>query len=158
LDWPDVSDRFVAEHNFCYETAFPAFQVRLAQEAPMAKPFREFSPECAPDAHSQVDELDFPFIAAEAKSNAVAYPVVAEKAEWSEGITLYDRQHFLTYARLLSAEREEVDWWDGVREILLQDPDKDPRRARICWESHLERARWIATEGVQQGVARARVH
>jgi hypothetical protein len=155
LDWPDVCDRFVADHNFCHKTAFPAFQVQLAQEAPMAKPFREFSPECAPDAHSQVDELDSACIAAEAKSNAVAYPVIAEKAEWSEVITLYDRQHFLTYARLLSAERDELDWRDGVREILLQDPNKDPRQARVCWESHLERARWIATTGLQQAVARA---
>ena len=84
------------------------------------------------------------------------YPVVAERAEWSEIITLYDRQHIVTYARLLDAERDNVDWRDGVREILLQDPEKDPRGARVCWESHLERARWIATVGFQQAVDRAR--
>jgi hypothetical protein len=92
---------------------------------------------------------------ADQKSAAVCYPVVAEKAEWSKVITLYDRQHFLTYAMLLSAERDKVDWRDGVREILLQDPEKDPRQASICWESHLERARWISTTGLQQAVARA---
>jgi len=121
----------------------------------MARPIRELSTEHAPDAHSQSDELDPACIAAEVEPNAVAYPVVAEKAEWSEVITLYDRQHFMTYARLLSAEREGINWRDGVREILRQDPDKDPRQARICWESHLERARWIATEGLQLAVARA---
>ncbi len=121
----------------------------------MAKPFRELSSESMLAAQGQVDELDPACIAAEAKLNTVAYPVIAEKAEWSEVITLYDRQHFMTYARLLSAEREGINWRDGVREILRQDPDKDPRQARICWESHLERARWIATEGLQLAVARA---
>jgi hypothetical protein len=122
----------------------------------MAISIRELSPERTPAGQGQVDELDPASIAAEAEPKAVAYPVVVERAEWSEVITLYDRQHFLTYALLLSAEREEIDWRDGVRKILRQDPDKDPRQARICWESHLERARWIATEGVQQAVARAR--
>lgn len=84
------------------------------------------------------------------------FPEVAERAEWAEIITLYDRQHILTYARLLDAERDNVDWRDGVREILRQDPDKDPRAAQICWESHLERARWISTVGFQQAVDQAR--
>ncbi len=121
----------------------------------MAKPIREFSAEYALDAQSKSDQLDLACVAAETEPNAVAYPFVAEKVEWSDVISLYDRQHFVTYARLLTAEREEMDWRDGVREILRHDPDKDPRQAWICWESHLERARWIATEGVKQAVARA---
>jgi hypothetical protein len=64
----------------------------------------------------------------------------------------------VTYARLLTAEREGVDWRDGVREILLQDPDRDTKQARICWESHLERARWISTEGFRLAVERANAH
>jgi hypothetical protein len=106
-------------------------------------------------ADSQIDDVDPACTAPEAAPTVVAYPVIADCAEWSEVITLYDRQHFLTYARLLSAERDNVDWRDGVREILLQDPIKDPRQARICWESHLERAHWIETVGLQQAVARA---
>ena len=98
---------------------------------------------------------DFAVPPADQMQAAVCYPVIAERAEWSEVITLYDRQHFLTYARLLDAERDKVDWRDGVREILLRDPDKNPRQARICWESHLERAKWIATTGLQQAVAEA---
>ncbi len=121
----------------------------------MAKPFKEFWPECTAAAQTDVDELDPACNAVETQPNATAYPVVAEKAEWSEVITHYDRQHFLTYARLLDAERDEVDWRDAVREILLRDPDKDPIKARICWESHLERARWISTTGYSQAVARA---
>ena len=92
------------------------------------------------------------------QSAAAVYPTVAEQAEWSETITFYDRQHFVTYARLLTAERERVDWRDGVRDILRQDPDLDPKQARICWESHLERARWISTEGFRLAVERAKAH
>jgi hypothetical protein len=86
------------------------------------------------------------------------YPAIAERAEWSEVITFYDRQHIVTYARLLTAEREGVDWRDGVREILRQDPDRDPKQARICWESHLERARWISTEGFRLAIEQAKAH
>ena len=90
--------------------------------------------------------------------SATVYPAIAERAEWSEVITFYDRQHIVTYARLLTAERERVDWRDGVREILLQDTDRDPKQARICWESHLERARWISTEGFRLAAERAKAH
>jgi hypothetical protein len=89
---------------------------------------------------------------------ATTYPAIAEQAEWSESITYYDRQHIVTYARLLTAEREGLDWQDAVREILLQDPRRNPKEARICWESHLERARWISTEGIRLAVERANAH
>jgi hypothetical protein len=121
----------------------------------MAKPNGEFSADCGPIADTEVGELDRAMDNVGTEPPAVAYPVIADRAEWSEVITHYDRQHFLTYARLLSAEQDEVDWRQGVREILLQDPDKDPRQARICWESHLERARWIVREGVRQAVGSA---
>jgi hypothetical protein len=121
----------------------------------MAKSNGDFSADCGPIAGSEIDGLDRTFDSAGVEPAAVAYPVIADRAEWSEVITHYDRQHFLTYARLLSAEQDEVDWRQGVRGILRQDPDKDPRQARICWESHLERARWIVTEGVRQAVGSA---
>jgi hypothetical protein len=91
-------------------------------------------------------------------SSATVYPAIAERAEWSEVITFYDRQHIITYARLLTAEREGVDWRDGVRDILRQDPDRDPKQALICWESHLERARWISTEGFRLAAERTKAH
>ncbi len=102
------------------------------------------------------EDVGTPLHLGESQSITPRYPVVAERAEWSEVITLYDRQHFLTYARLLSAERDKLDWRDGVRRILQQDPDRDARAARICWESHLERARWIETVGFQQAIDQAR--
>lgn len=57
--------------------------------------------------------------------------------------TRYDQQHFLTYARLLSAERAGADWREAASSILLCDVDRDPDGARECWESHLARAHWV---------------
>ncbi len=124
----------------------------------MDKHIRALARDDDPAAEKQAEGGSETFRAPEVNSNSVAYPAVAERAEWSDVITLYDRQHFLTYARLLDAERDKVDWREGVREILLQDPDRHPERAWICWETHLERAKWIATTGFQQAVARASAH
>lgn len=77
-------------------------------------------------------------------------PRVADTVISSDQITLYDQQHFITYARLLDAEAEDADWRDVARIVLLQDPDKEPERARQCWQAHLDRAKWIATTGYRQ--------
>lgn len=80
---------------------------------------------------------------------------VADIVENSDEITLYDRQHFLTYARLLDAEAGGADWRELARGILLIDPDREPARARRCAENHLARARWIATTGVRTVIQQA---
>ena len=122
----------------------------------MNKPSKDSSLLDGPAADALTDDVEPSGSPDREPRSTPCYPVVAERAEWSKTITLYDRQHFLTYARLLDAERDEVEWRDGVREILRQDPEADPRQAKICWESHLERARWIATVGFQEAVERAR--
>ena len=86
------------------------------------------------------------------------YPVIADTVTWSEVITRYDLEHSITYARLLDAERADADWRETVRIILLRDPDKEPEPAWLCWETHLARAKWIATVGFQQAIARANAH
>lgn len=58
-------------------------------------------------------------------------------------ITGYDREHFLTYARLIDAERAGQDWKVAASEILLCDVEADPEKTQHCWRSHLERAHWI---------------
>ena len=77
-------------------------------------------------------------------------PSVIDALEWSNEITPYDQQHFITYARLLDAEAENADWRDVARVVLQLDPDKDPERSQRCWHTHLDRAKWIATTGYQQ--------
>jgi hypothetical protein len=75
---------------------------------------------------------------------------VADLAACPNEITLYDQQHFLTYARLIDAEFDGADWREMARHILLLDPDLEPERARRCAESHLERAKWIETTGLRK--------
>lgn len=76
-------------------------------------------------------------------------PNVADIVIWSDQITPYDERHFLTYARLLDADREEADWCEVARTVLLLNPEEDPELARRCWQSHLKRAKWVATTGYQ---------
>jgi hypothetical protein len=89
-----------------------------------------------------------------ANSPIAAYASVAEKVEFSDVITLYDRQHLVTYARLLDADRHGIDWREGAQIILLQDPETQPKRVWRCWDTHLARAKWIATTGFQQEIDR----
>lgn len=77
-------------------------------------------------------------------------PPVVETVIWSDQITPYDQQHFITYARLLDAEAGGADWQEVARVVLQQDPDKEPERAHRCWQMHLERARWVTTTGYRQ--------
>ena len=76
-------------------------------------------------------------------------------APTSSEITLYDQQHFLTYARLLDAEASGADWRESVRAILYVDVGQYPEAARRCWDSHLVRAHWIATRGYELALFQA---
>lgn len=62
-------------------------------------------------------------------------------------ITPYDQAHFLTYARLLDAERDGGDWRISARHILGLDTEADPAGARACFDSHLARAHWVVGRG-----------
>jgi len=63
-------------------------------------------------------------------------------------LTHYDLIHSLLFARLLAADNVGTDWRESASHILLRDVERDPEGARRCWEAHLARARWLATEGV----------
>jgi hypothetical protein len=86
-------------------------------------------------------------------------PAVDDVANWVEDeITYYDQSHVLTYARLLDAEKDGMDWRDAARTILMHDPDENHGQAWLCWETHLKRAHWIVTTGIRLAVARANAH
>jgi hypothetical protein len=70
----------------------------------------------------------------------------------SGGATDYDRSHLMTYAELLDAEARGVTWQQGASTILGFDPRADAEAARLCWDSHLARARWIVGEGLASAV------
>jgi hypothetical protein len=77
-------------------------------------------------------------------------PDVADDVPWSDRITPYDEQHFVTYLRLLDAEDEGADWREVARIVLHRNPAAEPDRTRRCWEKHLKRARWMTESGYRK--------
>jgi type VI secretion system activator RovC-like protein len=65
----------------------------------------------------------------------------------SAELTAYDERHLATYLRLLDADEEGADWKEAVKIIFGLDPDREPERARIVYDGHLARARWMTQSG-----------
>jgi hypothetical protein len=80
-------------------------------------------------------------------------PKVADKAPDAPVVTPYDRDHFVTYLRLLDADRACADWAEVARIVLGLDPVKN-KRARAVWKSHLERAKWMTVQGYKDLIPR----
>jgi hypothetical protein len=72
-------------------------------------------------------------------------------------LTSYDERHLATYLRLLDANEEGADWKEAVRIIFDLDPDREPERARMVYDSHLARARWMTRSGFRH-LLRPRPH
>jgi hypothetical protein len=83
-------------------------------------------------------------------------PDVADDVPWSDNITPYDEQHFVTYVRLLDAEAEQADWQEVARIVLHRNPKTEPDRTRRCWEEHLRRAKWMTESGYRKLLMDAR--
>jgi len=63
-------------------------------------------------------------------------------------ITPYDRTHFKLYLQLLDAEQQGIDWKVVVTDIMKLNPQD--ASTRTCWQSHLQRAKWMSESGYQQ--------
>jgi hypothetical protein len=72
---------------------------------------------------------------------------VADTAPDEPALTEYDKEHAVTYARLLDAEADNADWREVARIVLHIDPTTEPERARLAFDSHLARAKWVARHG-----------
>jgi len=87
-------------------------------------------------------------------------PDVDDLAPDGPDITLYDEAHFVTYLRLLDAERDDADWTEVARIVLHRDPTSEEQKTRRCFESHLARAHWMTKRGyrrlLEQAVEQAR--
>jgi Uncharacterized conserved protein (DUF2285) len=62
-------------------------------------------------------------------------------------ITPYDQAHLVTYLRLLDAETEGAPWEEAAKIVLGLDPDQDRPSAERTYQSHLNRAKWMTTNG-----------
>lgn len=82
----------------------------------------------------------------------MAANILSTEAPSDQTVVEYDRRHLLTYAELLDAANAGVDWRDGAATILGIDPALSPQAARLCWDSHLERARWIVGAGLSAAI------
>lgn len=65
-------------------------------------------------------------------------------------VTDYDRRHMAQYMRLLDAADEGASWQEAAQIILGLDTQKEPERVRLVHDAHLERARWLSSEGYRQ--------
>jgi hypothetical protein len=72
---------------------------------------------------------------------------IADKPPSAEHVTDYDRRQFKTYARLLDAAVEQADWQEVADRVLGLNVTSDPEHARRVYDAHLERARWMTTNG-----------
>ena len=84
-------------------------------------------------------------------------PDAADEAPVADMLTMY-QEHLVTYIRLLDAEVTRVDWKDAARAILHIDPDREPARARLSWESHMRRAYWMTEEGYRHLLRLSQLH
>ena len=72
---------------------------------------------------------------------------ILDEVPWSDGLTDYDRKHFVVYLRLLDACTAGASDADMSRIVLGIDPTKEPARAKFALDSHLRRARWMTEHG-----------
>ena len=74
-------------------------------------------------------------------------PDASDLAPAEPMLTPYDREHAITYMRMLDADAEGADWREVSRIVLHIDPDQDVGRARRAFDSHLARAKWMTRHG-----------
>jgi hypothetical protein len=72
---------------------------------------------------------------------------IADQAPTEPQVTDYDRAHLTLYLRLLDAEAEQAAWDEVTSVLLAIDPAKERDRARLRYETHLARARWMTDQG-----------
>jgi hypothetical protein len=82
---------------------------------------------------------------------------IADQAPRGEHVTDYDREHAPLYLRMLDAEAAGAAWEDVAGRLLQVDPLKDRDRARLRFETHLARARWLRAGGLG-GLGAAPLH
>ncbi len=81
------------------------------------------------------------------KGPGMQEPTFEDHPPESDRLTAYDERNIVTYLRLLDAAKEGADWEEAVSIIFQLDPAADPKRAKLMYDSHLARARWLTESG-----------
>lgn len=72
--------------------------------------------------------------------------MIERLAPTCEAVVEYDRCHLALYAALLEAADAGSDWKEAAVALMrIEVTDSD---AESCWQSHLDRARWIVGNGL----------
>jgi len=75
---------------------------------------------------------------------------IERQAPRGKEVVDYDRRNLALYAALLEADDAGRDWRDAASSLMHLDlADKD---AEVCWRSHLDRARWIVSDGMELAI------
>lgn len=74
-------------------------------------------------------------------------PYFEDQAPQMDRLSAYDERHLVTYLRLLDAEKEGAHWEEAVAIIFAIDPKKEPERAKLVYDGHLARAKWMTQSG-----------
>ena len=81
------------------------------------------------------------------RGEAMAIAAFEDRAPDAPNVTAYDERHHRTYWRLLDAAAENADWCEAVQIIFGINPAAEPERARLVYDTHLARARWMSETG-----------
>lgn len=76
--------------------------------------------------------------------------VIEPLAPTGSAVVDYDRYHLALYAALLDADDAGAEW--QIAASSLMQLDVNALEAEPCWRSHLERARWIVSEGLESAL------
>jgi Uncharacterized conserved protein (DUF2285) len=74
-------------------------------------------------------------------------PDLFECPPTADEITNYDKDHLVTYLRLLDADAEGADWQEVAQIVLGLDIGRDHDGALRTYRNHLDRAKWMTTNG-----------
>lgn len=83
-------------------------------------------------------------------------PPFDDRPPADDRITAYDERHFVTYLRILDAAQEDADWREVVSIVFGLNPDQDAARAKLVYDSHLRRARWMTEHGYKHLLEKSR--
>lgn len=72
---------------------------------------------------------------------------IRDQAPKGGALTDYDRAHAKLYVRMLDAEVAGAAWQDVAARLLDIEPARDGERAKLRYDTHLARARWLRDGG-----------